>query len=201
MNKRQRKRIIDRHSNSLKRFGYHPHALYWSSREIQEIRFKVLAEIGVSAGDTILDVGCGFADLKSWFTQQGLDVLYTGIDISPHLIEVAKEKNPDVCLYVGELSDCGFKAKTFDWVLLSGALNEPYHDKGKYAKKCIVEMFDISSKGIAFNLLNAAVVKAYDLQSFDADETFEFCKKITSNVQLITGYLTNDFTIYMRKNN
>ena len=199
MNKRLRKRIVDRHSDSLKRFGHHPNALYWSSQDIQELRFKVLSAIGVATKDSILDVGCGFADLKTWLASQGIKVRYTGIDISPDLIAVAKEKHGDAGLFVGDLYDGGFKALSFDWVLLSGALNEPYNDKGKYAKKIIKEMYRICRKGVSFNLLNDKVVKAHDLQSFDANEVLDYCLTLCPDCVLRDDYLDNDFTIYMRK--
>ncbi len=199
MNKQLRQRIIARHSDSLLRFGHHPNALYWSSREIQELRFQVLAEIGIRSGDSVLDVGCGFADLYGWLGSQGLKVDYTGVDISPHLIEVAKAKNPQIELHVGELPDAGFADESFDWVLLSGALNEPYQDQGRYARKIIALMYRISRKGTAFNLLNSKVVKAHDLQSFDTGEILRYCQGICPDSRLRTDYLDNDFTIYMYK--
>ncbi len=199
MNKALRKRIVDRHSDSLKRFGYHPNALYWSSEGIQALRFKVLAAVGIASKDSILDVGCGFADLKTWLVNRGIQNLYTGIDISPDLIAVAKEKHTDADLFAGDLYDCAFKALSFDWVLLSGALNEPYQDKGKYAKKIIKEMYRICRKGVAFNLLNNKVIKAHDLQSFDVDEVLNYCLTLCPDCTLQDDYLDNDFTIYMRK--
>ncbi|MDX8382532.1 MAG: class I SAM-dependent methyltransferase [Ghiorsea sp.] len=200
MNKQQRQRIIDRHSDSLLRFGHHPNALYWSGRDIQELRFKVLAEIGIEHGNSILDVGCGFADLNTWLSNnQYTDVQYHGIDISPDLIGVAKKIHPDVSLSVGELFDGNFTAQQFDWLLLSGALNEPYHDHGVYAKKVISEMYQLCRQGVAFNLLNAQVIKVYDLQSFEPQEMLDFCREICPSSQLRTDYLANDFTIYMFK--
>ena len=199
MNKTLRKRIVDRHSDSLLRFGYHPNALYWSSKEIQELRFSVLSGIGVRSGDSVLDVGCGFADLKGWFEAQGIVVDYTGVDISPDLIAVAKEKHPDCDLYVGELTDCSFSEGSFDWVLLSGALNEPYNDEGKYTRAMIRQMYQLSRYGTAFNLLNAQVVQAFDLQSFYTDEMLEFCQELNAHCKLRTDYLENDFSIYIYK--
>ena len=42
----------------------------------------VLAGIGIASGDSVLDVGCGFAELYSWLESHGLAVVYTGIDVS-----------------------------------------------------------------------------------------------------------------------
>jgi len=82
VDQKQRQRIIDKHRDSLTRFGYHPNALYWSGRDIQEIRFKVLADIGIQDGDSVLDVGYGFGDFKSWAIEQDIQLNYTGIDLS-----------------------------------------------------------------------------------------------------------------------
>lgn len=198
MKKEQRKRIVDRHRDSLTRHGYHPNALYWSNRDIQEIRFRVLAEIGIESGDSVLDVGCGFGDFKSWMQEQGRAVNYTGVDLSPDLISVAREKHPHTALFCGELSACNFKSASFDWVVLSGALNEQLHDEGTYAHKMISSMFELCRKGLAFNLLDARQLKAHDLQSFEPDEIASYCRGLTSNVELADHYLDNDFTIYMR---
>ena len=197
MKKEQRKRIVDRHRDSLKRHGYHPNALYWSSREIQEVRFRVLAEIGIKSGDSVLDVGCGFADFKSWMKGQGRDICYTGVDLSPDLIRVAREKHPDAVLHCGELSDFDFASASFDWVVLSGALNEQLHDDGVYAHKIISSMFELCRVGLAFNLLDARSLKAHDLRSFESDEIVSYCSKLSPHIKVIDGYLDNDFTVYI----
>jgi len=199
MKKEQRKRIIDRHRDSLKRYGYHPNALYWSNRDIQNIRFKVLAEIGIQATDSVLDVGCGFADFNNWIEQQGKPVCYSGIDLSPDLISTAQQKHPSVKLLCGELFDFHFEPQSFDWLILSGAMNEQLHDNGDYARKMIQVMYTLCRQGLAFNMLDARHIKAHDLQSVDPFEMVKYCQSLCANVELIDGYLANDFTIYMRR--
>ncbi len=199
MKKEQRKRIEDRHRDSLKRFGYSSHALYWSSTEIQEIRFKVLAEIGVEMGDSLLDVGCGFADFKLWFEKQKGALDYTGIDLSPDLLVEAAKRHPDAELIVGDLFDMAFADQSFDWVILSGALNELLHDDGDYARRVIARMFELCRKGVAFNLLDARHFKPHDLQSHLPEDILAFCHEITPDCIVRDEYLKNDFTIYMRR--
>jgi len=197
MKKEQRKRIIDRHRDSLTRFGYHANALYWSSQKIQEARFCVLSEIGIEKGDSVLDVGCGFADFKTWIEGQGRSVDFTGIDLSPDLMHVAAEKHPDATLLCGELFDFHFEEQSFDWVILSGAMNEALHDEGAYARKMIARMFELCGKGLAFNMLDARTLKAHDLQSVQPQEMLEYCQGLCTHVQLRDDYLPNDFTIYI----
>jgi SAM-dependent methyltransferase len=199
MKKEQRKRIVDRHRDSLIRHGYHPNALYWSSREIQEIRFSMLAGIGVESGDSVLDVGCGFGDFKGWFEKQHGRIDYTGIDLSPDLLAEARQRHSDAQFIEGDLFDAGLDAQSFDWVILSGALNEQLHDEAAYAYRVIEYMFEICRKGTAFNLLDARHLRAHDLQSHQPDEVLVYCRKLCTDCTLQDDYLKNDFTIYMRK--
>jgi SAM-dependent methyltransferase len=199
MKAEQRKRIIDRHRDSLTRHGYHPNALYWSSREIQEIRFRVLTEIGIESGDSVLDVGCGFADFKGWFERQGGQLDYTGIDLSPDLLDKAKQRHSDATLHEGDLFDMAFDDQSFDWVILSGALNENLFDDGVYAYRVIERMYTLCRKGVAFNLLDARSLQAHDLQSHDPDTVLNRCLDLTPDALLVDGYLKNDFTIYLRR--
>ncbi|MDQ6992213.1 MAG: class I SAM-dependent methyltransferase [Mariprofundus sp.] len=199
MKKEQRQRIVDRHRDSLKRHGYHPNALYWSSIEIQQLRFKILAAVGMKEADSLLDVGCGFADFKSWLEGEGTAVKYTGVDLSPDLLRVAQQKHPDAALLCGELLDFSFAANAFDWVALSGAMNEQLHDDGDYARKMIAQMYHISRKGIAFNMLDGRTINAHDLQSVEPHKMLKYCQTLCKNAALLDAYLANDFTIYMQK--
>jgi len=199
MKQDQRKRIVDRHRDSLTRHGYSSHALYWSSTEIQEIRFKVLADIGIEAGDSVLDIGCGFADFKKWFEKRFGRLDYTGIDLSPDLLRQAQMRHLDARLFEGDLFDMDFGDQSFDWVILSGALNENLHDEGAYAYRMIARMFEFCRKGVAFNLLDARYLKAHDLQSHLPETVLNYCRSICSDCELTDDYLKNDFTIYMRK--
>ncbi|MDX8407939.1 MAG: class I SAM-dependent methyltransferase [Mariprofundaceae bacterium] len=199
MKKEQRKRIVDRHRDSLKRHGYHPNALYWSTREIQEIRFEVLAGIGIEAGDSLLDVGCGFGDFKGWFEKQGGDLDYTGIDLSPDLLAAAAQRHPDGNFFCGDLFDMDFTDSGFDWVILSGALNELLHDEGDYARRVVRRMYALCRKGAAFNLLDARHFRAHDLQTHMPDEMLAWCWGLCPASIVVDDYLKNDFTIYMHK--
>lgn len=202
MTPEKRKRIIDRHRDALQRFGYSPNALYWSNREIQELRFQILLEIGIPSGSSVLDVGCGFGDLYGFMQRQGIESDYTGIDLSTELIEKGRELYPDASFFSGDLFDLNPAPQSFDYILLSGALNEPMNDAGEYAKRVIETMYQTCRKGLAFNLLNAddeQIARCWDLQSFKPEEMLGFCQQLSSDCQLRDDYLNNDFTMLINK--
>lgn len=203
MDEKHRTRIVARHRDSLRRHGYHARALYWSSREIQEIRFRVLSEIGIESGDSVLDVGCGFGDFLGWSESRGLEIDYTGIDLSPDLLEVATERHPGAAFHCCDLIDyCQSHIDAFDWVILSGALNEQLGDSGDYARRVITLMWSRSLKGMAFNLLDARhepTRLAWDLQSHEPEAILDFVGSLAPKHRLVEGYLDNDFTVYLRR--
>jgi len=197
MNEKQRQRIVDKHKDSYTRFGYHPHALYWSGRDIQEMRFKVLAEIGIQAGDAILDVGCGFGDFKLWCESVACPINYTGVDVSPDILSEARNRHADASFYEGDVFDMSFEHQSFDWVMLSGALNEQLHDDSGYAKSVIQQMYKLCRKGVAFNMLDARFLKAHDLHSLVPEYILAYCQDLCAECELHDDYLNNDFSIYM----
>ncbi|KON46812.1 SAM-dependent methyltransferase [Mariprofundus ferrooxydans] len=202
MNPLQRRRLIERHRDSLNLHGYAPDALFWQSRGLQKVLFRVLADIGVSAGDSLLDVGCGFADLHSWLRGHDLSVDYTGIDLSPEILATGARMNPGLNLLCGELFDFAWPPRSFDWVVLSGTLNWNLHDDGGYARRVITRMFELCRQGVAFNMLDArkfSVTQLGDMQAYDPGSILEFCATLTPDCRCRSDYLPDDFTIYMRR--
>ncbi|MDX8397686.1 MAG: class I SAM-dependent methyltransferase [Mariprofundaceae bacterium] len=202
MSAAQRDLLILRHKKSVEHFGFSAKALYWASSDEQDVRFKTLAGINVSNGDSLLDVGCGFSDLFHWLKSHKMTVDYTGIDISPDVLHENKQRNPDLTLLSGELFDFDWPAQSFDWVFLSGTLNWDVADGADYAKRTIKRMFKFCRLGVAFNLLDIRDLGQNSpdhLFAYDAQEMFAFCKEITSDCQLYDGYEAHDFTIYMRR--
>ncbi len=197
MKPEQRKRIIDKHRDSLTRHGYHPNALYWSGRDIQELRFAVLADIGIGDGDSLLDVGCGFGDFKRWIESRECRLDYTGIDLSPDLVEQARARHPDGRFFIGDLFDLPDSEGRFDWVILSGALNEQLHDDSTYALRVIERMYALCRNGVAFNMLDARHLTVHDLHSQQPARILEQCRQWCPDCELHDDYLRNDFTIYM----
>ncbi|NOY84878.1 MAG: class I SAM-dependent methyltransferase, partial [Nitrospirae bacterium] len=78
-----RHRIASYKTDSVKALG-------WRGSESQLKRFEVLASIGDLNGACILDVGCGYGDLKAYLDQHFSDFVYIGIDQMPEFISEAK---------------------------------------------------------------------------------------------------------------
>ncbi|MPQ77170.1 class I SAM-dependent methyltransferase [Hydrogenovibrio sp. JE_KL2] len=206
---KHRQRIITRHKASIERYGYEPAALFWKGRDVQNLRFALFLEWMESQDKSchedapcVLDVGCGFADLYKFFTHHGLSVNYTGLDVSPDMIFAAQNIYPDLLFLNGEIYDFELEDESFDWVFMSGALNEVLDDSGEYAFGVIRKMYALAKHGVAFNLLNKAhewTFQCSDLMSFDAQKVKKYCQTFCSDVEVRMDYLPNDFTVFLRK--
>ncbi len=194
--------IISRHQNAFKRFGHHPNALLWSGIKIQYLRFEQLAKIGVKSDDSLLDIGCGFADLYFYLKQNNINTNYFGIDIVDEFIDKAKSIYPSVGFSKTDIFSLNNPKNSFDYSLLSGTLNYTIKDAEKNAENTINSMFNLCKKGMGFNLLDNAdkyASSSDDLQTYDKTDVELWVKKLTNNYQIIDGYLDNDFTVLVWK--
>ena len=78
----------------------------------------VLAELEKEPFDSLLDCGCGTAPMISLLYEKYPEKHYTGIDLTPKMIEVAKAKNiPGAEFVVGDCENLPFEENSFDAVI------------------------------------------------------------------------------------
>ncbi|MBR6719253.1 MAG: class I SAM-dependent methyltransferase [Oscillospiraceae bacterium] len=78
----------------------------------------VLAELEKEPFTDLLDCGCGTAPMLSLLHEKYPEKHYTGIDLTPKMIEVAKQKKlPNVELIVGDCENLPFAENSFDAVI------------------------------------------------------------------------------------
>jgi SAM-dependent methyltransferase len=72
----------------------------------------VLDRLGVGPGTRLLDIGCGSGYAAEMAVCLGATI--TGIDITPELIEIARERVPGADFHVGAMDNLPFDDATFD---------------------------------------------------------------------------------------
>lgn len=78
----------------------------------------VLAELEKEPFSDLLDCGCGSGPMLTLLHEKYPEKHYTGIDLTPKMIEVAKAKNmKNVDLVVGDCENLPFEAESFDVVI------------------------------------------------------------------------------------
>ena len=87
-------------------------------RQAYSLEGELLLQLGAFAvGQRVLEVGCGTGAHLEIFLRKGLTA--TGIDISPFMLRVARQKLVEkVLLGLGDAENLPFKSKSFDCVAL-----------------------------------------------------------------------------------
>lgn len=191
-------KIINRYHSLLSEHGETYRSLDWGSHETQQNRFEVLAGIGVTEGDRILDVGCGLADFNAWLIEHKPGVEYSGIDLTPGMVEKAKARFPDANILNRTVFDAALPIGSFDYLFASGIFFLRTEKPRQYMESTIAQMFKSATKGIAFNSLSAWAQHKF-VGEFYAEpcEVVAFCKKLSPYVVLRHDYHPADFTIYV----
>jgi cyclopropane fatty-acyl-phospholipid synthase-like methyltransferase len=166
-----------------------------------EVRF-LIEELGLKAGDAVLDIGCGTGRHSLGLAAAGVDM--TGIDLSPDMLEVGRQKAREQGLHInfiqGDASEVRLN-KQFDHAILvcEGAFSlyekgvEPvrYHrgilenvhamlkPNGRFlmtilnAFKMIREHSDEDVSSGIFDPLNVATLTQWELEDGTTAEVFE----------------------------
>jgi len=75
---------------------------------------KIISKSGLSAGKQLLDIGCGTGLFLRMAGATGASL--TGIDASPEMLKVARERNPDAILLEQDMARLSLMEKKFDLV-------------------------------------------------------------------------------------
>lgn len=179
--------------------------LGWESAEAQALRFEMLADNVRLQGKKLLDVGCGVGNLAEYLDKRGLQADYTGVDILRSMICRAEEKKLGArFLNCDIFKGNPLKGEKFDVVYSSGIFNLNLNNNMDFLKKAVAAFLDLSDEIVAFNLLSKTSLDKEDKYFYyDADEVgalisneFSSCVK---SVNIISGYLHNDFTVICAK--
>lgn len=182
------------------------HAQGWSSRASQERRFAALCAVGDLRGSSVLDAGCGLADLYAYIEERdsAQSVRYAGLDFTPRMIAQARERFPHLSFVQGDASSPDTPLPASDYVLASGLFSYMVNDEARF-QATLTRLWETARRGVAFNVLSTLADKttkeataAAGLFAADPLETFRFCRTaLTPWVTLRHDYLPHDFTIYL----
>jgi SAM-dependent methyltransferase len=192
-------RIASYYQDLVDKYGHDPRACDYGRAQSQEVKFRVLSEAMPLDNCSVLDVGCGFADLERYLTPRSTRVRYSGIDICPAMVTEALRINPRVDVRVANLLDCSFREE-FDLVAANGILYLLGDDAWPLMQSLITRMFGLARQAVAFNSLSAWATDKESGEFYpDPLLVLEFCHTLTSWVVLRHDYHPRDFTIYMYK--
>ena len=144
-------------------------------------RFETICSWGDMSDLCVMDLGCGYGDLKPFLDSRFSNITYLGIDFLKEFIDGAATR-------YGHLPNTQFIQADFltaglphvDLVIASGSLN--YRSENQlHPWQTLSRMWEMASKGIAFNLLDSTAFMADQvLCGYSPQEAVNFCEQLTS---------------------
>ena len=192
--------IYDHYKDNFGKALTNDKILDWESRDAQEIRFSILKDFILAnnlTDITLLDVGCGLADLYDYLVRFDIRSGYTGIDILPEMISLAKQQHPDLQLIAGDIFADDLLPDRFDVVYSSGIFNIDLGNNYDFLRNAVKRFMSLSKRYVVFNLLaDTSLDKEAGYFYFNKQrvETLLSECRIT-DYKIITGYLHNDMSV------
>ncbi len=101
---------------------------------------SILEEVSKEPFNDLLDAGCGTSPMISLLSKKYPDKHYTGLDLTPAMIEQAKAKNlPNATFVVGDCENFPFGDDSFDVIICSNSLHHYPNPVAFFesAKRCL----------------------------------------------------------------
>jgi SAM-dependent methyltransferase len=201
----------EHYSQTFLLHGTTPKGVDWGPEPDVLVRYAKMLEVvsndvpGKHSGPPrFLDVGCGYGGLYEFALKQGINLDYTGIDLSEDMIAHARAHLPNAIFICGDVF--GFLPQNgipFDYVVCNGILTlkltASILEMDHFCQDLIRKMFALSRVGIAFNVMKTKVnYMSEKLYYRNPTELFAFClTEVSERIRLDHAYRLFDYTIYL----
>ncbi|MCX7794366.1 MAG: class I SAM-dependent methyltransferase [Thermodesulfovibrionales bacterium] len=198
MNEAAKEYLIDFFTKRLRHFGDTPAAVGWSEKG-QILRYQTITELLSLDNASVLDFGCGKGDFYGFLRAKGLNLKYTGMDINPELIRVAREKYIDASFRTIDIDkeDLG---ENFDFIIICGVFNLRIEGVKDAALKCIEKLFNHTERTLLFNCPSIyAKNKDRELIYYDPRELLDLALNMTKNVNLYHNLIEGEIFLELSR--
>lgn len=191
--------IAEFYNRRVDQFGHDPRACDYGRSESQRRKFQALSDALDYRGRSVLDVGCGFADYADFLRARHAGVRYSGVDLSPAMIERARAAHPDLDLRVANLLEEPV-AELADIVSANGIFYLLGPDAPRLMPELVRALFARCREAVIFNSLSTWA-SVHEPGEYYADPlaTVAWCREISPWVSLHHDYLPHDFIIVLRR--
>jgi SAM-dependent methyltransferase len=192
-------RIAGYYDRLVDRYGHGPRAVDASSAQSLQVRYRALGEVTDLSGKDVLEVGCGLGDLGEFLRRAHEGVRYTGLDISPRMLEEGRRVHPDLDLQAGNVLDLE-GTERFDVVLAQGIFYL-LGDEAEVKMQALIEkMFALAREAVAFSTVSTwAPLRDPDEFQADPVRLLEWARTLTTSLVLRHDYHPGDVTMYLYK--
>ena len=174
-------------------------ALATGTPERQRIRFTALEGVGDLHGARLLDLGCGTGSFFDHLRERDVEVDYTGYDISPELIEVARARHPDARFHVCDVQRDGIGG-SFDYIVASQVFNNRLvHESNMSVVRDVLRICHVAAiRGVAIDFMSTHVDYEEDrLCYYSPAELAAFAATLTNQFVVRHDYPLFEFMLYL----
>lgn len=185
------------YGDKLKTYGHDTRSLGWIPGA-RNVRFGALTAIGDLQDRSVLDVGCGFGDLYGYLTRRGIKVDYTGVDINPEFIDIARAAYPDARFLAADFEEDDI-GDSFDWAFAAGIFTIKISDNRRFIKNTLNKMFQVCNKGLAADFLSPTTLGNDAYWQCPPEEVLKFCRGLSRRAVLRADYMSTEYCVYLYK--
>lgn len=191
---------LEPYASAARQHGPGFKALLWASRATQAQRFDALAKLCNLTGKSVLDVGCGHADLAGYLIEHRIEYAeYRGLEAMDDFATAAEKKDYPRCT-IARGDFVTEPVKMFvaaDVVVFSGSLNT-LDQETFYAT--LRRAFDATAHQLIFNYLDSPyLANARFLTWHRPDMVLAFARGLTPDVNELSNYMEGDRTLLLEK--
>jgi ubiquinone/menaquinone biosynthesis C-methylase UbiE len=192
-------KIKNFYSKRYKLVGNKIQSVGWNSKTNQYLRFKILLKNINLKNKTILDYGCGFADLLLYLQKmKKYSFSYSGYDVVKSFVSFNKSRFIGFKFYYNESF---LNENKYDYILCSGVFSLNSGLKKKYLKKKSLFLLNKCRKGLLINFLSKKTKNKLSKNLYysvkEIKDQFKDIKNI--KIKIIKSYGLNEFTIQLIK--
>lgn len=197
--------VVDYYESKLAQFGPTAKGMDWNGEASQALRFSVLCGICDLDGMSVHDVGAGAGHLLTYFKDKGLNVEYSGSDLSESMVKAALERHPEARINKRDILTAK-GAERYDVVMCSGLfhvkLRAAEKDWQVFVRSMTRRMYEMCRIGIAFNLMSDRIdYREKALYYSNPGEMLDFCRmELSPHVLLRHDYPLHEYTAYVYRN-
>jgi len=213
-----KQKMVAYYEDLFEKHGYHYRALDWKDPEGQKTRYAVLFSIislfSKTRDISILDLGSGLGHFYGYLKENKLltqyRINYTGYDISPKLVDGARQKYPEANFEVRDILQ-GYFTRKFDYVMCCGIFNiilSEISEHDSFVREMLLRMYEISNLGVAVNFLSiSGIYYAPDEKPgersvyyyYKPEDIVNFVRSFSPRFILRQDYHPGDFSLYLLK--
>jgi SAM-dependent methyltransferase len=175
-------------------------SLLWATPKSQRLRFDAISRIYDLSGKSVLDAGCGRADLLNYLLENKIEIAdYIGLEAVDALADEAEARKYPGCRII-RADFVREPVKMFvgaDVVVFCGSLNT-IEDAPFY--ETLSRAFDAATEAVVFNFLSSLALAGRDYLVWRRlEHVLGFLNRLPGEVYTLSDYLQGDCTVAVVK--